>query len=166
MFLYLVQHAEAMREDEDLARPISQKGLDDISRVAAYVSLLNISISEILHSPKLRAEQTAGVLFQNLKPVRGMKETDGLSPLDDPNIWADRLRDRKDDVILVGHLPHLSKLASLLLFGDSGKNLISFKMAGVVCLRRDDSGAWSLEWMLTPEIVVGEKGMETSCDSL
>ena len=56
MFLYLVQHAEAKRDDEDRARPISQKGLEDISKVAAYVSLLNISVSEILHSSKLRVE--------------------------------------------------------------------------------------------------------------
>jgi phosphohistidine phosphatase len=166
MFLYLVQHAEAKRDDEDHARPISQKGLEDISKVAAYVSLLNISVSEILHSTKLRAEQTAGVLFQNLKPVRGMKEMDGLSPLDGPEIWAGRLRDYQNDIILVGHLPHLSMLASLLLCGDANRSLVSFKMGGVVCLKRDDAGAWSLEWMLTPEIVVGDKGMEDHCDSL
>ena len=91
---------------------------------------------------------------------------DGLSPLDNPDIWAARLIDIQDDAILVGHLPHLARLASLLLCGNSEKNIVAFRMAGVVCLKRDDAGVWSLQWMLTPEIVLGEKGIGYSCDSL
>jgi phosphohistidine phosphatase len=36
VFIYLVQHAEAKREDEDPSRPLSEKGLQDI-KVASYV---------------------------------------------------------------------------------------------------------------------------------
>ena len=32
MFLYLVQHGDAKREEEDPARPLSEKGLRDISQ--------------------------------------------------------------------------------------------------------------------------------------
>jgi phosphohistidine phosphatase len=84
----------------------------------------------------------------------GTSEVDGLSPLDDPQIWADRLKDIPDDVILVGHLPHLAKLSSLLLCGNAERNIVSFKMAGIICLKKNDASAWSLQWMLTPEIVV------------
>jgi phosphohistidine phosphatase len=166
MFLYLVRHAEAKREEEDPARPLSEKGLEDIAKVASYVSLLNISIDEILHSSKLRAKQTADVLFQSLKPVRGLNETDGLAPLDNPEVWADRLKDLSNDIILVGHLPHLPGLASLLLCGNTDNNIVSFREAGLVCLKRNDSDRWSLQWMLTPEIVVGVTGIGNYCDSL
>lgn len=166
MYIYLVQHAEAKREEEDATRPLSEKGLQDITRVASYVSQLNIKVSKIFHSTKLRARQTAEVLFENLKPLKGISEVDGLSPLDEPNIWAERLKDVPDGSFLVGHLPHLAKLASLLLCGNAEKNIVSFKMAGIVCLKRDDAGAWSLQWMLTPEIVVGTKGMDSYCDGL
>jgi phosphohistidine phosphatase len=166
MFLYLVRHAEAKREEEERARPLSEKGLEDITKVASYVSLLNISIDEILHSSKLRAKQTAEVLFQRLKPVRGVKETDGLSPLDGPEIWADRLKSLQNDVVLVGHLPHLAGLASLLLCGNTANNIVSFRPGGLVCLKRDDSGRWSLQWMLTPEIVAGATGIGNYCDGL
>jgi len=54
--------------------------------------------------------------------------------------------------MLTGHQPHLGKLASLLLCGNEDKDIVSFKMAGVVCLSRDDSGAWSLQWMLVPGV--------------
>jgi phosphohistidine phosphatase len=166
MFVYLVQHADAKKEEIDPARPLSEKGLKDIRMVASYVLQLNVKIYKIFHSSKLRARQTAEVLSENLKPVKGMSEVDGLAPLDDPNLWAVRLKDIPDDIMLVGHLPHLAKLASLLLCGNADKNVVSFKMAGIVCLKKDDTGAWSLQWMLTPDVVVGEKGPNTYCDSL
>ncbi len=163
MLVYLVQHADAKKEEVDTARPLSEKGLLDIKKVASYASQLNIKIYKIFHSSKLRARQTAEILSENLKPAKGISEVDGLAPLDDPKIWAERLKDIPDDVILVGHLPHLGKLSSLLLCGNADKNVVSFKMAGIVCLKKDDIGEWSLQWMLTPEIVAGEKNY---CDGL
>jgi phosphohistidine phosphatase len=154
MLIYLVQHADAKREEEAPSRPLSEKGLKDIKRVASYVSKLNIKVHKIFHSSKLRAMQTAEVLSENLKPAMGISGVDGLSPLDDPQIWAERLKDIPDDVILVGHLPHLAKLSSLLLCGNAEKNIVSFKMAGIVCLKRDDTAAWSVQWMLTPDILI------------
>jgi phosphohistidine phosphatase len=166
MFLYLVQHADARKEEEDPYRSLSEKGIQDITRIASYIWQLNLKVLRIFHSSKLRARQTAEILFEYLKPRKGLSEVDGLSPLDNPDIWAARLLDIQDDAILVGHLPHLARLASLLLCGNSEKNIVIFRMAGVVCLKRDDAGVWSLQWMLTPEIVPGEKGIGYSCDSL
>jgi phosphohistidine phosphatase len=153
MFLYLVQHAEAKKEEEDPMRPLSEKGLLDIGRVAAYISRLGIKIDAIFHSNKLRAKQTAEVLSSHLTPSGGIAEKDRLSPLDDPKTWAERLKEMTGSVMLTGHQPHLGKLASLLLCGDEDKNIVLFRMAGVVCLGRDDSGTWSLQWMLIPGVI-------------
>jgi phosphohistidine phosphatase len=166
MKMYLVQHAEAKSDQEDSLRPLSDKGREDITKVSAYLSQLNIPVSKIFHSTKLRAKQTAEILFEHLKPGRGVSEADGLSPLDDPTLWAERLKDLPDGVILVGHLPHLVRLASLLLCGGIDKNIVSFRMAGVVCLKRDDTGSWLLQWMLTPDVVIGERGTGYACDGL
>jgi phosphohistidine phosphatase len=165
MFVYLVQHAEAKKEEADPLRPLSEKGLGDINRVASHVSRLNISLEKIFHSSKLRARQTAEILSEYLKPYKGMTEVDGLSPMDNPDIWAERLKDLPGDVMLVGHLPHLGRLASLLLCGISEKNIVSFKMAGIVCLKRDETGEWSLQWMLTPDTLADDRG-GTVCDGL
>jgi phosphohistidine phosphatase len=140
--------------------------MQDITRVALYLSQLNIRIQRIFHSHKLRAEQTARVLFEQLKPLGGISGSDGLSPLDAPALWAERLKNRAEDVMLVGHLPHLARLASLLLCGNADNNPVSFTMAGVICLHSDDAGGWSLQWMLTPGTVIGEKGMDAYCDGL
>ena len=153
MFLYLVQHAEAKREEEDPQRPLSEKGIKDLKKVAVHVSRLNLKITQIFHSGKVRAKQTAEVLAESLKPAHGVKEIDGLSPLDDPAIWAERLEGITAGIVLVGHLPHLEKLASLLLCGDKDKRIIAFKMGGIICLGRDDDRTWSLQWILAPDVV-------------
>ena len=155
MFVYLVQHAESKSEQEDPSRSLSAKGMHDVKKVASFASQCNLKIHMIFHSSKLRAKQTAEVLSERLTPAKGVSEVDGLAPLDDPAIWAERLKDIPEDVILVGHLPHLDKLASLLLCGDKDKNIISFKMAGIVCLERTDTGSYALQWMVTPEIFTG-----------
>jgi len=166
MFLYLVRHGDAKREEEDPSRALSEKGMYDISRIASHISQLNPDVLRIFHSQKLRARQTAEILFGYLKPLGGLSEVDGLSPLDSPDIWAGRIRAMRDDAILVGHLPHLGRLASLLLCGKSEQNMIALRTAGIICLHRDEAGIWTVEWMLTPEIVLGEKGIGYTCDSL
>ena len=155
MFVYLVQHAESKSEQEDPARSLTDKGMHDVRKVASFASQCNLKIHMIFHSSKLRAKQTAEVLSEHLDPAKSVSEVDGLAPLDDPAIWAQRIKDIPEDVILVGHLPHLDKLASLLLCGDKDKNVISFKMAGIVCLERIDAESYALQWMVTPEIIVG-----------
>lgn len=153
MLLYLVQHGDAKREEEDPSRPLSDKGIEDVKRVASYISRLNIEVEEVLHSGKLRAKQTAELVAGNLRMAKGASETNGLAPLDDPRLWAERLKAKTNPLMLVGHLPHLGRLSSLLLCGDKEKNIIAFKMGGIVCLKRDDAGTWSLQWMITPEIL-------------
>lgn len=153
MYLYLAQHAEAKREDEDPSRGLTGKGFDEIRKVSAYAARLGLRVGEIAHSGKKRAAETAGVLGEALKPPKGVREADWLNPTDDPRIWAGRLADAGHDIMLTGHLPHLSRLASLLLSGDAEKGIISFEMASIVCLGRDDS-MWSVKWMITPGIIL------------
>ena len=153
MLFYLVQHGDAKREEEDQSRPLSEKGIKDVKGVASHISKLNIGVEEVLHSGKLRAKQTAEIIAEKLKIAKGISETDGLSPMDDANMWAERLNKRTDTLMLVGHLPHLGKLASLLLCSEKERNVVAFKMGGIVCLKRDDTG-WSLQWMITPETLI------------
>jgi phosphohistidine phosphatase len=153
MFLYLVQHGEAKREEEDPARGLTEKGIQDARNVSAYAEKLNVKASRIYHSGKTRAMQTAQILADHLNPEKGMSETDGLTPMDDPSIWAKRIAGMNEDIMLVGHLPYLAKLAGLLLCGDKEKMFIDFKMGGIVCLKRFDDGRWAVGWIIVPEIL-------------
>jgi phosphohistidine phosphatase len=153
MLLYLVQHAESLSREEDPTQSLSEKGIENIKKVAAYAAKLDINVSQIFHSDKLRAMQTAQILADFIKTEKGVSETGGLAPLDDPQIWIERLAEMKEEVMLVGHLPHLARLSALLLCGDKEKNIIDFKRGGIVCLKKFDDGKWSVEWMIIPEVI-------------
>jgi phosphohistidine phosphatase len=153
MFLYLVQHAEAKREEEGPARDLTAKGLQDIRKVAAFAGNLSLAVSRVLHSGKTRARSTAEVLATALQPVNKVAATDGLAPLDDPGIWAARIGQMTEDTVLVGHLPHLARLAALLLCREADGSPINFKMGALVCLGRPEKGQWGVEWMVAPEIL-------------
>lgn len=156
MRLYLVQHAEAQPEEVDPARGLTPEGVGHTTKVARFLSEAGLTVDEVFHSGKTRAAQTAAILATYLTITRGVFDSDGLSPNDDPGIWADRLKIRTGDTMLVGHLPHLARLATLLLCGKPGEPMVTFANAGVVCLNRPEEQVWSLEWMVTPRIIVRE----------
>jgi len=154
MVLYLVQHAAARSKEEDPARDLTEKGREDIERVAHHLKRLKVQVGQILHSGKTRARSTATVLVKHLQPAAGISEAPGLAPLDVPGIWADRLAPMAEDLLLVGHLPHLGKLAALLMSGDQEKKVVNFQMGAAVRLRRMGVGQWAVDWMLTPELIL------------
>ncbi len=156
MRLYLVQHAEAKRKEEDPARPLSEKGEKDIHKMAAYLKdHANIQVSAIFHSGKTRAKQTAQALAEALSPPQGIHEGEGLDPLADVEAWAKRLTSGEvdEETMLVGHLPHLSRLASRLICGNEEQEVVSFRQGGVACLERGEKGEWTVNWMLIPELI-------------
>ena len=136
MKVYLVQHAKPKSKEEDPGRPLSDEGKNDIIKIIKFLPQLNIK--KVLHSSKLRAQQTAEILAKSLKAE--VINDDALEPLTDPVIWAQRLDKESEDVMLVGHLPHLAKLASQLLTQNQEKPVISFKQGGIVCLEKTDHG--------------------------
>jgi len=154
MNLYLVQHGEALSSDEDASRPLSEAGALHTRRVGDYLYRENKPvIPEILHSGKQRAAQTAELLAGSLHAFFVAAAPD-LMPNDDPGLWAERLKTRGGDLMLVGHLPHLQRLAGLLLSGDVAAEPVRFTNSCVLCLCRDEKAVWRVQWMVTPDTVV------------
>jgi phosphohistidine phosphatase len=152
MKLYLVRHGEAKPAEIDPSRGLSTKGVQDITKVAEFLANARLDVNKILHSGKTRTQQTASILADHITVQHGVYDTDGLSPNDDPSIWAVRLSRLTEDTMLVGHLPHLAKLAARLLCDDFKSPLITFHAAGVICINRSHEG-WSVEWMIIPDII-------------
>ena len=150
MLLYLSQHAEARTKEEDPERDLTLKGRLDIEAVAHHLKRLNLEVQQIFHSGKTRAQSTAQVLASHLRPQAGLTAAPGLAPLDDPEIWAERVADLQENILLVGHLPHIGRLAALLMSGDKNKTIINFQMGSVIQLRRMEPGQWALDWMILP----------------
>jgi phosphohistidine phosphatase len=151
--VYLVQHGEARPESEDPERPLAYAGRAQVEAAAQHLAACGITVSRILHSGKLRARQTAGIFAQYLDPAVDVMKQDGLGPNDDPEIAMQVLTRSREPVMIVGHLPHLSRLASLLVLGDADRSMVSFQMGGVVCLGSGDGG-WMVRWALVPDLVL------------
>jgi phosphohistidine phosphatase len=151
MNIYLVQHGEAEPEDVDPARPLTERGRRDAQRVAACAARLGLEVHQIRHSGKTRAEQTAMILGEALSPPGGVVAESGLAPKDDVRPVAEALVHDSQPVMLVGHLPFLSRLAGLLLTGDPDRPVVQFCKAGIVCLAHQES-RWLVAWILTPEM--------------
>ncbi|PKO20605.1 MAG: phosphohistidine phosphatase SixA [Chloroflexi bacterium HGW-Chloroflexi-1] len=154
MKLYLVQHADALPESVDPARPLSEQGRADAGRMAALAARLGLEVAQIRHSGKTRAEQTAAIFGQALKPAGGVVAVAGLGPKDDVRPVAKALEREAQPVMLVSHLPFLERLAGLLLAGDPDRPAVQFCKAGIVCLVRE-ADRWRVAWAITPELTQG-----------
>ncbi len=152
MRLFLVQHGEAKDETEDPARPLNDVGVQNTELVAAWLGNRSIKIAQIQHSGKKRSQQTAEIFARHLSPAPGVAAASGLSPSDDVRPMAAILSELRDSRMIVGHLPFLDRLASLLLAGDPEIKVVRFRNSGVVCLLRDD-GRWSLAWSVVPSVL-------------
>ena len=152
MNMYLAQHGEAASEAEDPARPLNQRGREDVERVARHAATLGLRIAEIRHSDKLRARQTAEIFARHLSPSRGIRETDGMAPEDAPGKAMAAIQAAVEPLMLVGHLPHLRRLVSSLLVGDADREIVRFRNGAIVCLVQAGE-EWRLQWILTPELV-------------
>jgi phosphohistidine phosphatase len=153
MKLYLVRHGEAVNEAIDPARPLSAAGRAEAEKVARMLKRAGVSVRDVHQSGKKRAEETAGIMAAAVSPGRGAFGASGLSPNDEVEPFKDELADREEDLMIVGHLPHLARLASLLLTGGPEEMAVNLPSAGVICLERDEDGLWGLNWMVVPELL-------------
>lgn len=153
MQLYLVQHGAAKSEAEDPQRGLTDQGRRTVERVADFLRPLALSIARIEHSEKLRARQTAELLAARLRPAEGTKQIPGIAPNDDVEPMRARLQQESKNLMLVGHLPYLSRLVARLLGIEAERVVVQFQMGGVVCLDRNPSGQWVVRWLLIPELL-------------
>jgi len=157
MRLYLAQHGEALPKDVDPERPLSTSGRQEVERLAALLRRHGLRVARVLHSGKTRTAQTAAILAAAIPNVR-VAELQGLAPTDDPAIVGALVAEWDEDAIVVAHLPQLSRLVSLLVTGSESPPVVRYSRPGtLVCLERAaDTGAWSVTWVLPPDVLAAE----------
>ncbi len=153
MQVYLMQHGAANSEVEDPQRRLTAEGAKTVERMAAYLASLPLHLDRIEHSGKERARQTAEIVAAHLYPAEGTRQVAGLAPNDDVGPMQEQLQSVASSLMIVGHLPYLSRLVSVLLGVQPERTLVSFQMGGVVHLERDTNGEWRLRWILVPELL-------------
>ena len=160
--LYLVRHAVAenrspARWPDDSERPLTPEGAARFRRAAHGLRRIVPSVERLVSSPYARAWQTAELL----RDEAGWTEPEPsqlLTAIREPAESLPLLHEigRDATVALVGHEPHLSMLASLLVSGDQSAVHLDLKKGGVIALEFESSaapGAATLRWVVTPKIL-------------
>ena len=156
--LYLVRHADAGDSatwpGDDVERPLSKKGRRQAKALARLLRDLELRVDAVVTSPLVRAVQTA-------KPIA---KATGVELLTDERLGygfgkrelADLVRQLGADmhgVVLVGHDPGFTDVASLLV----GADIVMAKgaLARIDLPNREvKAGSGQLRWLLPPDAVV------------
>ena len=113
--------------------------------MAHFLSGMRLTVSLIQHSGKRRAEETAHLFAEAIRCSTAPCPVEGMDPTDDPAEAFNFLKAYTDDILVVGHLPHLERLTSLLLTGHSDHRPVQLRNSGVVCLEKSTDGRWTLK---------------------
>lgn len=151
MRLYLVQHGEALSKDVDPERGLRDTGRADVKRLASFLAPKRLTVSRVLQSGKLRAQQTAEILADAFAADVTPERADGLDPLDDPQPLLHTIAGLQGDVLIVGHLPFLGKLVGQMLAG-TDDSFVTFEPGTLVCLERIED-RWSVASVVPPALL-------------
>lgn len=155
MALFIVQHGISAAKDVDPEKGLSGQGRIETEQIAKVAESYSIKVEKIVHSGKKRAEQTAAIYHKALAVKTPLGSTPGINPLDDVRAFA-RSINSETDLMVVGHMPFVQRLASYLTTGSEEIRVYQFQNSGIVCLdkSKDSDGKvdWFIKWTLNPNI--------------
>jgi phosphohistidine phosphatase len=145
-----MRHGEAARSESDQPTSLTPQGRSDVGRMAHHLADRRITADILWHSPKTRAIQTGEILLKSLATPRTIvQEKEDLSPNGDfQNIFRELIAQKANHLFIIGHLPSLGDLASLILEGVEHSSPLIFAPAGMTVLERN--GQWKWLWDLNP----------------
>jgi len=159
MEIYILRHGVAAERGtpgykKDSDRPLTKEGEDKMHQIAEAILGMELKFDLILSSPYIRAAQTAQIVANELDEE--VTFTDALIPDGNPLDLIAEINDEKPQrLLLVGHEPDLSRLASVLITGGSDA-VIELKKGGLCKLTSDKltfGQCATLNWLLTPRLL-------------
>lgn len=158
MHIYLLRHGEALSRADpsitsDSVRPLTDDGIKRTRQSAQGLANLGVELDAVFSSPWLRARQTAAITCETLgiaSKLHEMEELAGDRTVEEVmNVMV--RKSQLEHVMLVGHNPLLSDLASYLLCLSTSMQ-IDLKKSGVCAIeveRIPPKSPGVLLWMMT-----------------
>jgi phosphohistidine phosphatase len=144
--IYLVHHAAAVGPEVEPQRPLSAEGRVHAEGLAAAAAARGVKPEVIWHSGKLRARQTAEPFLRLCNPLAEFAAIRGLQPTDPPSAINDLVTGETREILLVGHMPNLPRVLTLLVTGAQSP-LLSFPLHGAIALEATGE-RWTERWRL------------------
>jgi phosphohistidine phosphatase len=160
MNIFILRHGIAVEPEDwnsksDAERPLIPKGEQRLCEAAVAMEKMKISFDAIISSPYLRAKQTAEIIAKHFKLQKELAFSDDLIPGGNPQALIRQLNNLKpapENILLVGHEPHLSRLIALLSSGGTTAT-IEMKKGSLCKLETEElefGHCATLKWLLTP----------------
>ena len=146
MILYILRHGEAEHASIHPERPLTENGKLEIQKLADSIGRL--PVRTIYHSGKARAKETAEIIAQGL-PVQ---QRDHLNPNDELDSILAEINAQNNNILIVSHMPFVSRLVSQLLFGNEQSHIIAFDTGTLVALEKEH-GHWFIREVISPKDV-------------
>ena len=163
--VYLVRHgiAEMASEDhpDDEVRVLTDNGRKKAARAFRGLREIDCKPDLIVSSMLVRSIETADIIADVLKVNIPIERGAFLNPESSPADTLKFLRSTQAlNILMVGHMPGISILASVMLTGADGVDII-FRKAAVCCITfpsKVEKGAGHLEWLLQPRQLRSMRG--------
>jgi phosphohistidine phosphatase len=155
MKILLIRHARAeprSRRKDDSTRALTRRGTQRQIECASGLRELGRAPGLVLHSPWLRAAQTAALLAHAGEPVEAHA---GLARAPDERLCEELAARGADELWCVGHEPWLSELACLLCgLPRERAAVLELKKSGVLWLEGDGrTGEFAIRALLGPRLL-------------
>jgi phosphohistidine phosphatase len=121
--IFLVRHAEAIDETLELRDPmrhLTAHGREQARALGDRMRWHDCTPVHIWTSPLVRAVQTAELIATGLETKVAIEVAPRLAPGEDARAIVNALKALTGDIVLVGHEPVMSALATLLVGKDVG----------------------------------------------
>lgn len=159
MKLYLIRHAIAEERSDfaltglpDEQRPLTDKGIDKMKKIAQRFCKIEEHLDLIFQSPLIRSQQTAEIL-KKYYPQAKLETTKLLTPGFSAKELFKVLNSKElDSIALVGHEPDLGQFLSWLLFRQASDHF-PLKKGGIAKVDFYGDDPCYLKWILQPKLI-------------
>ncbi|MFT5476533.1 MAG: phosphohistidine phosphatase [Planctomycetota bacterium] len=157
MRLLLIRHAAAVDiARSDAERELTPAGMAEFAASVRGLKTLDLSLTRVLHSPYLRAAQTAELcrpLLSNPEAQDAIEPCEELADVPSSRLLR-HLTDAEASIALVGHEPWMSELLARLTVGDvTHAGRLGFRKGSVAVLQGEPKwGEMSLHGFFPPGV--------------
>ncbi len=138
-----------MGADDD-ARRLTEFGQIEASSIAGWIKQLHMNNPMIWHSEKVRTKETAQIILDTLGWDSTLTEVPGIRPSSPVAPVATRIEAEDQDLVIVGHMPFMSHMASEMVTGGCTETYWNFETCAALCLERSGIGQWIVCGFCTP----------------
>lgn len=153
MKLYCMRHGEAENPGIHPERPLTANGKIALKKLAEHLKKNHIRFPTMVHSPRLRARQTAEALAELVEHDRVIESRCGLDQICYLEEAMELIDESNEDLLIVAHMPFIAELVCKLTTGQTQYPLLKFLPGTIVCLEPIAKPLWLIDWVLHASVV-------------